>query len=454
MSRTIVFLGPTLSVADARRELDAVYLPPVSQGDVYKAARQRPRAIAIIDGYFERMPAVWHKEVLWAMSQGIHVFGASSMGALRAAELEPFGMVGVGEVFEAFLAGTLTDDDEVAVAHGPAENGYRLLSEAMVNIRATLAAARDQGVVSSEVHDRLIGLAKDLFYPERSYPRLLQLAAEDPGTAAACQPLKRWLATGQVDQKRLDALALLRHLRAWLETDPSSKEVRYPFHHTTFWEELRLQHLDASLDAEPGVETRLPDAVSEELRLRGEPYLRDVESAFSRFLAGELAARLGLKVGRAEVAAAEEALRHRHGLEAEEALQAWLQEQQVGSREELAQLLERDLLASRLRVFGTRVMDLHLRDGLRLQGRYSELVVRSRDKQRSLARRGLDNPGLADTGLADEAALWRWYFQDVLGRPVPNDLTEHAHRFDFPDLHTFRRAVLREYCYRRMTPPG
>ena len=55
-----------------------------------------PRAIGIIDGVFLDVASVWHREILWALSQGVHVFGAASMGALRAAELDGFGMRGVG----------------------------------------------------------------------------------------------------------------------------------------------------------------------------------------------------------------------------------------------------------------------------------------------------------------------------------------------------------------------
>ena len=145
-----VFLGPTLPLAEARAVLDATYLPPVSQGDVYRASLERPSAIGIIDGYFERVPAVWHKEILWAMSQGIHVFGAASTGALRAAELAPYGMVGVGAIFEAFRTGVLEDDDEVAVVHGAEDTGYRSLSEAMVNVRATLGHAEAAGLIPRE----------------------------------------------------------------------------------------------------------------------------------------------------------------------------------------------------------------------------------------------------------------------------------------------------------------
>jgi len=83
------------------------------------------------------------------MSQGIHVFGSASMGALRAAELAAFGMEGVGSIYEAYREGQLEDDDEVAVAHMPAAYGYKCTSTAMVDIRATLVAAQAEGVISA-----------------------------------------------------------------------------------------------------------------------------------------------------------------------------------------------------------------------------------------------------------------------------------------------------------------
>ena len=44
---TVVFLGPTLPSAEARRLLpEATILPPARQGDIYRAARDyRPRTI-------------------------------------------------------------------------------------------------------------------------------------------------------------------------------------------------------------------------------------------------------------------------------------------------------------------------------------------------------------------------------------------------------------------------
>src|SRR5437660_10789954 len=173
-----VFTGPTLSPAEAREELDAVYLPPVAQGDVYRAALRRPRAIGIIDGYFERLPSVWHKEILWAMSHGIHVFGSASIGALRAAELDAFGMEGVGSIFEAYRDGALEDDDEVAVIHATAEFAFRPASEAMVDIRCTLAKAVEAGILCATTGAAIESVAKSLFYPDRNYQLIARRALE------------------------------------------------------------------------------------------------------------------------------------------------------------------------------------------------------------------------------------------------------------------------------------
>src|SRR6202453_3943361 len=174
---TFIFVGPTLPAEEIARTQGFVCLPPVAQGDLYRAARLRPRAIGVIDGYFSGAPSVWHKEILWAISQGVHVFGSASMGALRASELHTFGMRGVGRIFEAFRDGVLEDDDEVAVVHGPAELDYVVASEAMVNIRATLARAEAEDVVSSASRGALEAFAKSLFFPQRSWDALLAGAA-------------------------------------------------------------------------------------------------------------------------------------------------------------------------------------------------------------------------------------------------------------------------------------
>jgi hypothetical protein len=227
MSEIVAFIGPTLD----RTEIpDGIrVLPPVAQGDVGRLvalpAARRPRWIAIVDGVYERVPAVWHKELLWALSQGIWVGGAASMGALRAAELAPYGMVGVGEIYAAARSGDLVDDDEVAVAHLGPEDDHRPVSAAMVDIRATLAAAAAEGVITDETRVRLTAEAKRAHYPDRRWPALTALASE----------LREWLPGRVRGVKADDARALLRLTL----TRPVPRPVDWQLEQTDQWRAAR-----------------------------------------------------------------------------------------------------------------------------------------------------------------------------------------------------------------------
>jgi hypothetical protein len=208
----LVFVGPTLRVADVRSLLPhAVLAPPVACGDLLRIVRTRRRIdrVAIVDGYFEGPAAVWHKEILLALERGIAVYGAASMGALRAAELAPFGMIGVGAIYRAYRRGELVADDEVAVGHGPAELGYAPFGEPFVNIRFALAKAARAGVVTGRTAARLLELARARHYRERAWPGLLDDGARAGLPAAQLAALASW---PKPDQKAADARALLRRL--------------------------------------------------------------------------------------------------------------------------------------------------------------------------------------------------------------------------------------------------
>ncbi|WP_085028362.1 TfuA-like protein [Ensifer aridi] len=215
VSELVVFLGPTLSRAEAAGILDATYLPPAEQGSVVRAVRHySPRALVLIDGSFGQVPAVRHKEVLWALAKGIPVFGAASMGALRAAELSAFGMQGYGFIYRWYSMTPLADDDEVAVAMSPPELGTAPLSEALINIRLTLRRAMHAGIVTADVRRKLETLARDTHFVERSYPRLLADARSifSEASAVALDLLADWLPSGALDRKREDAIGLLTKL--------------------------------------------------------------------------------------------------------------------------------------------------------------------------------------------------------------------------------------------------
>lgn len=436
-----VFTGPTLSAEETRAEIDAVCLPPVSEGDVYRAASRRPNVIAIIDGYFEFVPAVWHKEILWAMSQGIHVFGSASMGALRAAELAAFGMEGVGRIYEAYRDGQLEDDDEVAVAHTPAAYGYKCTSTAMVDIRATLAAAEAEGVICAAARVSLERFAKALFYPERTYGRMHEVAEQsglDPGELKA---FADWLPRGERRQKREDALLMLRLIGERLAAGMKAKQVSYNFEYSDRWEQARRN---------AGQFGREPDlrfgSVLEELRLEGAAYAQAQHGALARYFGIQESWDGGLGPGTQALRRAVAELRREHRLEDRSSRNHWLQQNQL-TEEELPRFLEEEARRHWAEATFSAEVERHLPDHLRASGEYARLAARAADKQHKLNARGLENPSLADAGIsADE--LLRWYFEKCLGLPVSHHIAACCRQFGFKDVATFRRALLREYCYR------
>ena len=145
---------------------------------------------------------------------------------------------GIGRIFDQFLHGELEDDDEVAVAHCPAEFGYRPTSVAMVNIRSTLTAARANAVVSDETSKQLEHIAKNLFYPNRCYELILNAAASEKLPALELKQFADWLPSGAVDQKRLDAVAMLQTIDREMVCDPQPKRVKFFFEHSWAWEQL------------------------------------------------------------------------------------------------------------------------------------------------------------------------------------------------------------------------
>lgn len=199
----IVFVGPSLPQAASVADSATVIRPPAIQGDIVKALEDGATSIGLIDGQFEFVAPVWHKELLFALSRGVPVFGAASMGALRAVECQAFGMVGIGRIFADYASGRREDDADVALLHGPAELGYPALSVPLVNVDATLETAVVRGVADNALGLRLSAAARRLFFKDRTWKSIARLADMDAGE------IKTLVAEAWTDQKQLDARELL-----------------------------------------------------------------------------------------------------------------------------------------------------------------------------------------------------------------------------------------------------
>ncbi len=204
----IVYAGPSLPPNFDDQGRFAVLRPPVAQGDIIKAVLQfGPCALAIIDGVFHSQPAVRHKEILWAVSKGVHVFGAASMGALRAAELAGYGMLGFGLIYRWYRRYRLTPDDAVALVHAPAALGFNQLSESLIDLRMIFKAARKAGAITANSERILIETASAMSYRDRCLSAIVERAGKG-GLELEMDALSRFA----VSQKRRDALGLLDHL--------------------------------------------------------------------------------------------------------------------------------------------------------------------------------------------------------------------------------------------------
>jgi hypothetical protein len=220
--RIVAFAGPSLP-PDRRGAFPGVdWRPPAEAGDLLRLEPESDLTLCLIDGYFDHRPAVRHKEILLLLSEGVRMFGASSIGALRAAEMSPFGMIGIGSIYRAYAAGRLVGDDEVALIHSGAEWGWRPLSLPLVDLRATLCAALRQRAAAPAEARALLEAGTGIHYVERSWDLVLADAALAAGRREA---IRSWLKSGEVARKRLDAEACLRTALSPPETKPDPPEA-------------------------------------------------------------------------------------------------------------------------------------------------------------------------------------------------------------------------------------
>ena len=199
----VVFVGPSLPTARGLAPPGIEVRPPACQGDVMRALQDGATAIGLIDGQFATAAPVWHKELLFALLKDISVFGAASMGALRAAECAAFGMIGIGQIYEDYASGARVDDADVALIYGPAELGYPPLSIPLVNAEATISNMLRHGAVNADECESLRTSAQRLFFKERTWKTMAALSG------ISFETLDAALKECWVDQKKLDAMALL-----------------------------------------------------------------------------------------------------------------------------------------------------------------------------------------------------------------------------------------------------
>jgi hypothetical protein len=179
--RVVVFGGPSLPPEGVPLSVDV--RPPATRRTLKHLADELagPTVVVLLDGAFFQTPSPTHYDLLYLLSSGVPLIGASSMGALRASELRSRGMRGIGVVYEAVVRGSITDDSELAVAMCPIT--YSALTVPLIRVRCCLHAARTRGLTEDEAAVAF-DQARRIHFLERTSARLARTwRAALPGLA-------------------------------------------------------------------------------------------------------------------------------------------------------------------------------------------------------------------------------------------------------------------------------
>lgn len=213
MTKIIIYTGLSISFDEAKEILDSyenvevIYKRPIKRGDILEAIKEKPDIIGIIDGVFHQSPSVAHKEILKAIDCGIIVVGSSSMGALRASELDTLGMKGIGYVYNQYTSGEIASDDDVAVVLD--NETLESLSEPLVNMDYIFKEAVKKGIITKKERKDLLGIIKSIYYPERTYSKLFKESDLDKNKKNKLIEL----ISSSKDIKKEDAKELLNYIK-------------------------------------------------------------------------------------------------------------------------------------------------------------------------------------------------------------------------------------------------
>ncbi|MGF7117827.1 TfuA-related McrA-glycine thioamidation protein [Methanobacterium oryzae] len=207
--KIIIFTGPSLHGDEARNILDADYRPPIKRGDIITALNDNPDIIGIIDGVFHQQPAVSHREILAALKKDIIIVGGASMGALRASELDDFGMIGIGYVYNQYKDGLIESDDDVAVTINPIN--LEQLSEPLVSMEYNFKRMVDNDIISKEEFSKLLEVAKSIYYPKRTYNHVFNNVDIEK---EKIDEINKFLDEHGVNIKKQDAIDVIKYIKS------------------------------------------------------------------------------------------------------------------------------------------------------------------------------------------------------------------------------------------------
>jgi TfuA protein len=215
MHKPVIYLGPSLSHEKAKKIFDADYRPPAKKGDFLKLSglEEEISIVGLVDGVFlQDYPPTPIEVYQLAIKKNMVLVGAASLGALRAVELEKFGVIGIGKIFELYKRRKIFADDEVAVTF--AEEDHKIQSEAMIDIRFNLFIAHKKGIIKESTKLATTKVAKDMYFPYRNYNDIIDQTKKKYYTLVDdLERFRSYISVNRLSLKEQDAIRLIEFIK-------------------------------------------------------------------------------------------------------------------------------------------------------------------------------------------------------------------------------------------------
>lgn len=214
MVKIIIYTGlsipfdEAMQILDSHDDIEVIYKKPIKRGDLNQDMKENPDIIAIIDGVFHQSSAVGHREIINVIKKGVKVYGSSSMGALRASELDVLGMEGIGYCYNEYASGNITSDDDVAVMLD--SDTLEPLSIPLISMDYVFTNAVKENIITQKEKEELVKITKETYYPRRNYAQTLSQSSLDENKK---RKLINFIQNSK-DIKKEDAKTLLNHIKS------------------------------------------------------------------------------------------------------------------------------------------------------------------------------------------------------------------------------------------------
>lgn len=211
-----IYSGLSLSEIELqKRNPEFEFSGPIKRGQLLTDIKSGYHIIGIIDGFFLNHLAVTPSEIIDCIRCGVKIFGASSMGAIRAADLDSIGMIGIGKIYDLIKKDDSFEDDFLGQTF--LEEEYFKTSAPFINVYYNLKKMKELNIITQEVFIFSVKSYRNMHYSERSTSKLTNLLKKSKFNKELTSKIFQKLETTE-NLKHSDAIMLLNAITSYKTT--------------------------------------------------------------------------------------------------------------------------------------------------------------------------------------------------------------------------------------------